>query len=519
MNRRLFTSVAALAGIGWLLLAAANLVLGELNQDEGWYLYAARLVHEGRLPFRDFAFTQGPLMPLVYAFAQPIVDAFGVGGGRAFTALLGLCAALAAAALAARISAPGRKGPAALLAFILIALNVYHSYFTTVVKTYSLCALLLATGFLLAAIARDRRSGFLFFFSGVVLAAASATRITAGLSLAALGIWLMTARRTLGDRAWISFALGGALGLAVFLGLFLLLAPEPFRFFLLEYHAHRVAGGALGTWALKVGLVSRLAQAYFVACLLGAGLLVLRALGLARAEGDRDCLVVTTWLTLAGIVAVQAAAPFPYDDYQVPLYPLLAALLAAALFRIPALAMPRMAGAVLWLALLANGAAALSSPINQAWMIVGRDRIWWRIREQPALLQLQEAARRIRAQAGDSTELLTQDTYLAVESGLRVPAGWEMGIFSYYPDWTREQAERLHVRNREMLRRDIRSSTARVAAMSEYGFSVAAPAVAPLAEDEQRELWALLESRFAPASEIPHFGQGNTTLRLYTRAP
>ena len=519
MKQRTPVLIALLALAAWLVLSLANLLLGELNQDEGWYLYAARLVSGGELPFRDFAFTQGPMLPLVYALAQPVVDAWGVGGGRALTALLGLAAALAAAAFAARIAPPGRKEAAALLAFILIAVNVYHSYFTTVVKTYSLCALLLTKGLLVVAMARERRSTALFAWAGLVLAAAAATRITTGLALATVGLCLLCNRKANGDRAWIAFGLGGATGLALFLGLFYALAPESFRFFLLDYHAYREAGGLFSTLAFKIGLVSRVTQAYLAAIALGVGLVLLRVAGLARGEGPRDCFVVTAWLTLAGIALVQAAAPFPYDDYQVPLFPLFAALLAAAVFRLPALAAPRVAGAALWLALLICGAAALSSPVNQSWMIVGRDRIWWRMREQPALLQLRDAARLVREKSGDARELLTQDTYLAVEAGLRVPRGWEMGVFSYYPDWPRDRAEALRVVNAEMLREQLASSDARVAALSDYAFSIAAPAVAPLSVAEQQELLALLERRFAPAQTIPYFGQGNTTLRLYTRAP
>ena len=40
-----------------LALAAANLWLGDLNQDEGWYLYAARQLSKAN-SYRDFAFPQ-----------------------------------------------------------------------------------------------------------------------------------------------------------------------------------------------------------------------------------------------------------------------------------------------------------------------------------------------------------------------------------------------------------------------------------------------------------------------------
>ena len=52
-----------------LIVAACVAVLsvwwGAVNQDEGWYLYAARLVGEGKLPYRDFFFTQGPVLPFL----------------------------------------------------------------------------------------------------------------------------------------------------------------------------------------------------------------------------------------------------------------------------------------------------------------------------------------------------------------------------------------------------------------------------------------------------------------------
>lgn len=515
MSRRTSILIAVLALAGWVALAVANLFFGELNQDEGWYLYAARLVREGQIPFRDFAFTQGPMMPLVYALAQPLVDAWGVGGGRAFTALLGLAAALMSVALAHHLAPVGLKQAAALFAWALIALNVYHSYFTTVIKTYSLCALLLAAGFFMVARARERRSRILFFGAGVILAAAASTRITMGLALATVGICLLIHRREMIPNAWIAFGTGGLAGLATFLGAFYLLAPEAFRFFLIDYHAYREAGSAL---TFKLGLVSRLTQAYFVPLALGVGLLVLRWMGLSRGAGPRDCLVVTLWWTVAGIALVQAAAPFPYDDYQVPLYPLFAALLSTALFRLPAMAQARPAAVAMWLAVLVGGASAISSPINQAWVIVGRDRIWWRMREQPALIQLREVARRVRELSGDEQEVLTQDIYLAVEANLRVPRGWEMGVFSYYPDWPRERAERLRVVNREMIREQLLSSAARAAAVSDYAFSISAPAVVPVSEAERRDLLGLLESRFRPAGVISYFGQGSTPLRLYSRA-
>ena len=52
-------------GLPWLLAGGVALCVayfaiwyGGLNQDEGWYLYSAQMVRAGRLPYRDFFFTQ-----------------------------------------------------------------------------------------------------------------------------------------------------------------------------------------------------------------------------------------------------------------------------------------------------------------------------------------------------------------------------------------------------------------------------------------------------------------------------
>ena len=94
-----------------IALHAANLHLGPLNQDEGWYLYGARLVTEGQLPYVDFVSTQGPVMSFVYAFAYPLTAKWGVAGGRFLTVIFGLACALAAAWLAGRVA--GNRGKAA----------------------------------------------------------------------------------------------------------------------------------------------------------------------------------------------------------------------------------------------------------------------------------------------------------------------------------------------------------------------------------------------------------------------
>jgi len=103
-------------------------------------------------------------------------------------------------------------------------------------------------------------------------------------------------------------------------------------------------------------------------------------------------------------------------------------------------------------------------------------------------------------------------------AGLRVPAGMEMGPFCYFPDWPREQAERCHVLNRELMGELIRTCRAPVASFSGYGLTIRSPEISPLSEAEHAALWALVREHYTPWMAVTPFGQADTKLELLRRA-
>jgi len=537
-----------------LLLAGAvaamyvvAILLGDVNQDEGWYLYASRLVHEGKHPFLDFASTQGPVMAYVYGLAYPLTAALGVAGGRVFTAVLGGMTILLASLLAARIAfrSGGRPaaGLAALLAGGLLGLDLYHVYFTSLVKTYGLAGLLTVLGFLgleralMAAERRDAAGGVRAFAFGAAaagfFAVAAGTRLSAGVLLP--GVWLPLAVMHLrgdGHRnggllpVLAGMLAGGTAALTAVYLPFFLAAPESLAFGLLEYHAGRQVGGVAVLLAYKAGFLLRLAAAYFPAFVLGAlGLagqlcagkgggppLVDRRLALAMAGG------------VAAVTAVHMAAPFPYDDYQVFVMPCLIALAAVPVAVLPS----RLGLTSRQRSALAAGALALmlvhsaSSPLLQSWVTAGRDRIWWPLRTESPLQGLRRAAAAVRDAAGSADDgandlLLTQDTYLAVEARMRVPEGMELGPFCFFPGLDDRMAARYHVLNESRLVALIGSRAAAVAAFSGYGLAIRAPEVTALDEETAGRLENSLLSHYAPLMRMENFGQGETTLRILKR--
>lgn len=498
--KRFLIGVGIAAMVLAVLLSTLNLFHGNLNQDEGWYLYAAKMVQDGSVPYADFAFTQGPVLPWIYAAFYPVIETLGLAGGRLITTFFGLLASVLTAATAWRVAGKN-KGAALVAVLLLVACNVYQSYFTTVVKTYGLCSFFLMGGFFVLTF--KSRAGALF--AGVLLALAAGTRLSAGIVLPIAGIWLILQRERRFD--WLWFGIGGGLALIAVFAPFLCSAFEQTHFGLLGYHAGRYPGGLGKLLVLKAGFVSRFVQAYF----LFVALAVAAFCFLAK-KGSRNPFALLLWLCGAGISLVHLSAAFPYDDYQAIAYPVFAAALTATL--VPRIGEKWIVPGLSFL-LLVSIAAAFSSPINQDWFVRGRDRIWWQFKEQSDLALLQEAAAYVRANSPEGSVLLTQDTYLAVEANRTVPAGMEMGPFCYYPDMPRDQAEKLHLLNKEMLKETLAESDAPLAAFSGYGLAIESPAIAPVSEVAAALFAERLAERYEKACEFSSFGQAHTTLETF----
>ena len=484
-----------LAAFGFVVLAFAAVWLGALNQDEGWYLYAARLVSEGKTPYRDFFYTQAPVMPIVYAAFASIWNSFGLLGARILTILIGALGLAFFCALAARLVATGRRALAALAVFLLLGSNLYHLYYIAIPKTYALASLFVAIGFFFLTFARQPtfRGGVFAFASGLSLAFACGTRISLGVILAVVGLGLLLSVRTW-SKTFLWFGLGGAFGLAVVYGFFL--SDPTARAGLFAAQAYHAARGGFDP-VFTVGSVSRLVRWYLpVFILLGLGFAHRRETG-----GEIDAFLVAR-LAFASFVAVflvQMLAPFPYEDYQVPVMGLLAVFAVVLFFGHPASVPSR--GLLLSLGLA--WAASFGSPLLEKWTTNGQDRFWTLKKERCELAQLRDVARTIEEEDPNGDMLLTQDLYLAIETGRKVPAGLEMGPFSMLSD--------------EEWRKLLSSAPCKMAALSGYSFAINPPRCDEVPIDRQIEYWTLLKKDYDLVMREDAFGQNATALLILKR--
>lgn len=490
----------------YVFLTVTAVWFGGINQDEGWYLYAANLVSEGKMLYRDFFYTQGPLLPVVYSPFNFIWNSFGLAGARVFTAIFGIAGILIFVMMAERLVEKTKARSSKLLVFILLACNLFHVYFTSIPKTYALAAFFVALGYLFYYLAFSAaKTGvryLLFSVSAALLAFASGARISLALLLPVCGLILLFCFSRL-RWSFLFFGLGGVAGLFAVYGAYVC-DPESFQGLCeaQKYHAARSGFSPVFT----IGSLSRLVRWYLP-------IFIIAGLGIVGG-GFKNCFRTAPFAVRVNLVAVltgacavmlvQTAAPYPYEDYQVPVIGLLA-VAAVVVFQYADIFNSSKSNSVsVWLAIGLSFAVSFGSPLLQDWTTDGQDRFWTMTKDKSELAALREAAREIERLDPGGDTLLTQDLYLAIETGRKVPDGLEMGPFSILED----------DRWRELLS----TADCPVAALSGYTFAVDPPVCGERPKAEQSEFWNILASRYTYAGRMERFGQNSTTLLFFKLA-
>ena len=517
MNKTIKYILLLIICLGILILFLSSSFFAELNQDEGWYLYATRLVSQGQKPFVDFAYTQGPVMCYVYSMFTPLINHGGIFAGRILTAFFGIFATILSAYFTTRCVKTENKFNAFIITLALCGLNLFYISFCTIVKTYALCACFIMAGLIcLTYLKNDKKNWLFLLLSGIFLGLATSVRISAGIALPIIFFGLFSNELKLKKQLLPSliqpmfFTIGaGITGAIVFLPLYIK-SPEAFKFFVFEYHAARAVPELFTLLAYKVGFLSRFFAGTLVVSILIVTAIIIKIFKLKKS--NTPCFAFTiSWIVLLGITLLHFSAAFPYDDYQIIVYPLMTSIATIAMLKV--FSKKAHVNVFTYNILIITVIFAISSPKLQEWFIV-RDRIWWPIKEEYPLQTLKKAANTI-TELKTNNLLLTQDAYLAIETGMDLPDNMALGPFSYYPNMPTAKAETLHVLNKQMLVEMLNNTDASVAAVSEYGFAIECPDVSPTDHVERQEFLNIIDSRYNQTSTISDFGQAYTELKIY----
>ncbi|MDD5307584.1 MAG: hypothetical protein PHU25_09730 [Deltaproteobacteria bacterium] len=377
-----------------------------LNADEGYYAVAARSVLEGKMPYRDFGYTQMPLLPYVNGLAMRVVG-FGVLEQRAVNATwagLGLLALILA--LRQRL---GRLEPGIVAAFTVAASPNWIA-FQTIGKSYG------AAGFFLAC------SAAAVLVRGPVLARAGALAVAATLAVGCRlssgpVVVLLGAALFFEARGWREklIAAGLPIGVGVLsLAPFVLAAPENALFYTWSFHmestmVRRSLAQALEWWKTAPAAILVLATGLF-----GLPLLVRRRMW-------------TEALFLLAAVAGLALPMVPtsaYGEYVTPALPL--------------------ASSAGMLAFWSTGEAQGNPFRHVAWILPALVLFHPLPESAPGRTSssMRDVAKYLREEVPKGP-ILTPLPMVAVEAGRPVIAGTEMGMFAAMGPQDRDLARRL----------------------------------------------------------------------------
>ncbi|HZP22247.1 MAG TPA: glycosyltransferase family 39 protein [Terriglobales bacterium] len=366
-----------LARGSWLVFAAV--LLGQaaffyyvsqhrlVDDDEGFYLLASRLVLQHRTPYLDFFYTQAPLLPYVFGAWLKL---FGVTwfSGRAFCALLATGVGCLMYAHVRRETGRRLSGAVAVLLFASSTL-VFAWY--PIVKTFALAMLFLFPAYMVLSRLSPSMPGWLVGAAGALFALSVDTRSYI-VALAPVLLWWLLRKQAGARLRWLAW-FGGGFVIGILPSLILFFAsPDAFLFNNLGYHALRSGSGLIGNWHDKMMVVAAIFGGAYTGFQFTA--LTLIALGLLiflRPRRGSSLLAVLLAIVLGAVSLLPTPASIQYFSLLMPF--LIVAAVCSANDYLGRLQSPSKAGLARALcAALVVAFIAFAAPVFRQYLFTGR---------------------------------------------------------------------------------------------------------------------------------------------------
>ena len=279
-----------------------------IDADEGFYTTAARLVWEGKVPYRDFFYQQAPLLPYLYSWIWAIHPRSLVAMRLLSAACGGIAVLLWGLWLVAAKRLPAKV---ALATFALVLLNPYWASWNVVVKTFAVSNLLATIAMISLYAALRWQQARWYLVAGLALGACASVRSLYGPLIPAVVLWLFWQERQKSRVFYpkaLTFLGGAACGL---LPMMLSLARDPGAFIFNNVRYHGLQAGYLwehGKAVVGYQSIGHTVQVYFkmiVVSLLGLHPYFTAELAVAIAG-------IVSWMKLRK----NQEAPYSGQDYR-----------------------------------------------------------------------------------------------------------------------------------------------------------------------------------------------------------
>lgn len=487
--------LVALIIVELVLLALVRSV----NLDEGWYLWASKLVYEGQWLYHDFAYTQTPLLPYVYGLWQRLVGE-GLYQGRVLTILFAVITWLISAASARRLG--GQMAALSCLALLATAFFAAGQY--TYTATYALTALLIAAA--LYSALSDRPEGQRNNLAACLFALAVCVRLSTVVALPIfLGYLIVTSRARWRALIWV--LLTSIITFVIILLPFWLLDARLMLYDIFGFHTDRLLR-VHWQWLRVRATISVTLLDFALPLLLCTAGALWAGWTLSHANSRQDDRRRNLAFTLIAILGVALGlfiahlAPRTTDSYynalQMPLMSVAGGVVLTLIFTyLRTQGWPRFAYAFVLCVIVANGWLQAQALMRDRFVAVPL---------QNQIATVRTAARLLQRHTQPGDPLLSFNPHLALEAGLRTPPGYEMSIFAYRPTWTSEEAVSHKVVNNERLIVELGKGKT-VAAFSEFDLE--------MIYGERDGFFQALDERYRWAYTVPRFGPYGDALHIY----
>ncbi len=425
-------SVLVVAGM-YFIFAFWNVMYSGANSDEGFYALAARSVWQGDLPYRDFGYTQMPLLPYINGFVMQFIG-FGLFQQRAVNAIWGAFTLLVTIRWLARRTSP----PWALGFGALLALSAPWMCFINLGKTYAFAGLVIMVG---VWVYTECNSGL----RKVSLLALLATlgvgcRVTTIPFFAILWIAAVIELPLQSGLTWLKIASGSVVWPMIFLLPFYVAAPEATYFWTVGLHQLSLSDRA---WHISWRVILALAPVLWI----GFAVALLSSTLTKRFPGRTEAVIAIATLLAMAINLLPSGV---YEEYGTPFLPPLALIAALGVWRM-GLTFPRLRHAAFPIILLVSN-LVIGVALLWSWMPANRHSTLSMVVPLNAGAYDSTLPTRLALQTEVVQKYLPADqpfigpqVILAVEAGRNVPRRLRMGPFTATLDYAPARAAALNL--------------------------------------------------------------------------
>ncbi len=469
----------------YCLLGLTHFLWGSFTTDEGFYALASRNVSEGMKPYRDFAFQQMPLLPYVYAAWFRLCGA-SIETARALSLLFG-----AAALLLAIVTCHRRSGwHAGMICALLLGLNLSFVFDSVTFKTQPLTLILTSGSLFVLSRPAPQHSLFEAALAMALMSLAFLTRLSMLPALVCLWAYLLWDRRRQ-PAPQLGLVLANVVGLLITLYYFR--SDGNLFFGVYQFHtdirtpwtwgrlAEFLQGWLANQFPLILGLIC--GGVYYCSSLIRSG----------RQEPHPQGTAFLLYLLAAhgSTTLAHCANAKSYPTHQTSNVMFAAVfvsvILSGAVSRLEQRQKPWLLGGVALIVLFAMPFQQWDANFNG----------------EGSIQRIQEAAGIVRRHARPGDTMLSFNSELVVNSGLKSLPGYDLAEFSYFPRMPDELAARLKVVNANKLLEDISQRRGTFLCAGRRDFSGMADGNPELVN----RLNELIQSTYVQVGSVEKYGQ------------